>query len=40
MLFLKRFFIKRYGGFSGDMYGFTIEVVELLLLNSIIVGLA
>jgi cobalamin 5'-phosphate synthase/cobalamin synthase len=40
MLLLKGFFIKRYGGFSGDMYGFTIEVVELLLLNSIIVGLA
>jgi cobalamin 5'-phosphate synthase/cobalamin synthase len=30
---LKSFFIKRFGGFSGDIYGFTIEVSELLLLN-------
>ena len=40
MLFVKRFFIKRYGGFTGDIYGFTIEVIELFLLNCIIVGLA
>jgi len=40
MLLVKRFFIKRYGGFTGDIYGFTIEVTELFLLNCIIVGLA
>lgn len=33
------FFIKRYGGFSGDIYGFTIEVTELLLLNAILLGI-
>lgn len=32
-------FIKRYGGFSGDIYGFTIEVTELILLNSILLGI-
>jgi len=36
---IKNFFIKRYGGFTGDIYGFTIEVIELFLLNLIIVGL-
>ncbi|QOP44825.1 adenosylcobinamide-GDP ribazoletransferase [Sulfurimonas paralvinellae] len=40
LLLVKRFFIKRYGGFTGDIYGFTIEVTELLLLNLIILGLA
>ncbi|MEN4053119.1 MULTISPECIES: adenosylcobinamide-GDP ribazoletransferase [Sulfurimonas] len=40
MLLVKRFFIKRYDGFTGDIYGFTIEIMELLLLNLIIVGLA
>lgn len=35
-----RFFIKRYGGLSGDMYGFNIELSELILLNIIIFGLA
>jgi cobalamin 5'-phosphate synthase/cobalamin synthase len=40
MLLSKRFFIKRYGGFTGDIYGFTIEVTELFLLNLLIVGLA
>jgi len=39
LLFIKSFFIKRYGGFTGDIYGFTIEVIELFLLNLIIVGL-
>ncbi len=34
------FFIKRYGGFSGDIYGFTIEITELFLLNAILVGVA
>ncbi|MBA1433490.1 MAG: adenosylcobinamide-GDP ribazoletransferase [Epsilonproteobacteria bacterium] len=40
MLLVKQFFIKRYGGFTGDIYGFTIEATELFLLNCIIVGLA
>ena len=35
----KYFFVKRYGGFSGDIYGFIIELTELILLNAIIVGL-
>ena len=35
---IKRFFLKRYGGFSGDIYGFSIEVIELILLNCAIVG--
>jgi cobalamin synthase len=35
---MKVFFIKRYGGFSGDMYGFSIEVTELILLNAILLG--
>jgi cobalamin 5'-phosphate synthase/cobalamin synthase len=39
MLVIKRFFIKRYGGFTGDIYGFSIEVIELLLLNLLIIGL-
>lgn len=30
---IARFFIKRLGGFSGDVYGFLIEVTELVLLN-------
>ncbi|MDA3907879.1 MAG: adenosylcobinamide-GDP ribazoletransferase [Sulfurimonas sp.] len=37
---VKNFFIKRYGGFSGDIYGFTIEVTELILLNAILLGIA
>jgi cobalamin 5'-phosphate synthase/cobalamin synthase len=31
------FFMKRYGGFSGDIYGFTIEVSELLLINLLMI---
>jgi cobalamin 5'-phosphate synthase/cobalamin synthase len=33
-----RLFVKRYGGFSGDMYGFVIEVSELILLNVALVA--
>lgn len=36
---IKSFFIKRYGGFTGDIYGFTIEVTELILLNILLFGL-
>lgn len=35
---IKRFFVRRYGGFSGDIYGFSIEIIELVLLNAIILG--
>jgi len=35
---IKMFFTKRYGGFSGDIYGFMIELTELVLLNVLIVG--
>ena len=37
---LKLFFMKRYGGFSGDIYGFSIEVTELVLLNALLFGIA
>jgi len=37
---IQTFFIKRYGGFSGDIYGFSIEVTELVLLNAILLGIA
>jgi cobalamin synthase len=37
---IKSFFIKRYGGFTGDIYGFTIEVTELVLLNLVLFGLS
>ena len=39
VLLIKTFFIKRYGGFTGDIYGFSIEVIELALLNTLIIGL-
>lgn len=35
---LQSFFIKRYGGFTGDIYGFSIEITELVLLNGVIAG--
>lgn len=39
LLLSKYFFLKRYGGFTGDIYGFVIELTELTLLNVIIIGL-
>jgi len=36
---IKSFFMKRYGGFTGDIYGFSIEVSELILLNVILFSL-
>ena len=36
---IKSIFVKRYGGFTGDIYGFTIEVTELILLNTLLFGL-
>ncbi len=33
---IQYFFIKRYGGLSGDMYGFIIEMSELILLHVMI----
>lgn len=36
LFLLKIFFIKRYGGFTGDIYGFSIELSELILLNVLI----
>ncbi len=36
LFLIKLFFIKRYGGFSGDIYGFTIEISELVLLNAVL----
>ncbi len=39
MLLIKKKFIKRYGGFTGDIYGFSIELIELLLLNIVLLGL-
>lgn len=35
---IKSIFVKRYGGFTGDIYGFTIEVTELVLLNLLFFG--
>jgi len=40
LLLIKRFFIKRLGGFSGDIYGFLIEVTELVLLNVLLFGIS
>ncbi len=36
---IKSFFIKRYSGFTGDIYGFGIETAELILLNILLFGL-
>jgi cobalamin 5'-phosphate synthase/cobalamin synthase len=32
------FFTRRYGGFTGDIYGFMIEKTELVLLHAILFG--
>ena len=37
LVFFKLWFTKRFGGFSGDLYGFMIEGTELILLHGIIV---
>jgi cobalamin 5'-phosphate synthase/cobalamin synthase len=38
LFMIKLFFIRRYGGFNGDIYGFSIEITELVLLNAILLG--
>ena len=40
LLLVGKFFTARVGGMSGDMYGFLIEVTELLLLNFALVSLS
>lgn len=40
LFLIKTFFVQRYGGFTGDIYGFSIEVTELILLNAILLGMA
>jgi len=37
LLFFKLWFTSRFGGFSGDLYGFMIEGTELILLHGVIV---
>ena len=37
LLFFKIWFTSRFGGFSGDLYGFMIEGTELILLHLILV---
>jgi cobalamin 5'-phosphate synthase/cobalamin synthase len=37
-LLMALLFLRRYGGMSGDMYGFVIEMSELLLLHAMLVG--
>lgn len=37
LLTFKLWAYRRFGGFSGDLYGFMIELSELLLLNAIVV---
>lgn len=38
LLVIKSFFMARLGGFSGDIYGFLIELSELLLINILLVS--
>ncbi|HIC43060.1 MAG TPA: adenosylcobinamide-GDP ribazoletransferase, partial [Sulfurimonas sp.] len=37
MFFFKVWFTKRFGGFSGDLYGFMIEGTELILLHGVMI---
>lgn len=37
-LIIKQIFYKKIGGFSGDVYGFSIEVVELILLHVVLLS--
>jgi len=37
LLFFKLWFSKRFGGFSGDLYGFMIEGTELFLLHALLI---
>ena len=37
LVFFKLWFTKRFGGFSGDLYGFMIEGTELILLHVVLV---
>ncbi|PHR55504.1 MAG: adenosylcobinamide-GDP ribazoletransferase [Arcobacter sp.] len=37
IVFFKIWFTKRFGGFSGDLYGFMIEGTELILLHAVLV---
>lgn len=37
MLLFKLWFTKRFGGFSGDLYGFMIEGTELILLHTLLI---
>ena len=39
LFFIARFFVKRYGGLNGDIYGLVVEVSELVLLNYLILTL-
>lgn len=38
LLLLRFWFTRRFGGFSGDTYGFMIEITELILLHVVLIG--